>query len=192
MAAGLGEAVEPPGDLQPEHGRDRLLEQRAADHGPVAVRLGEARRGHGRAVEIGEQRLKRTSHEQHQRGVDDVLAGRAGVNVLARPRPQTVAQLGHEPDHRRRMLRLRALEHTDVDAREVLAVGDDSLRDILGDRPARGERPRARRLDVAHRPHPGGVGELARDASTRVDRVEHAYTAKKTVSPGPCRRMSKR
>ena len=54
-----------------------LLEQRAADHRRVAVRLGEPGRGRGRAAQVAQERAERALGDEHRRGVHGVLARRA-------------------------------------------------------------------------------------------------------------------
>ena len=68
-------------ELEAERNRQRLLEQ-GARHGHVAaMAAGECRERLGGAVEILEQRVDHSAQLEHHRGVDDVLAGRAPMNV---------------------------------------------------------------------------------------------------------------
>ena len=75
------------GELEPERHRQRVLQQRARDRQRCGdgVPASVVKPAIG-AVEVGEQRIDRGAQLEHQRGVDDVLAGRAPMHVARRLR----------------------------------------------------------------------------------------------------------
>jgi hypothetical protein len=75
----------PPSHDEPERGRDRVLQERAAHQACVPVQLSQPRRRVGSRARIGEQWRQRTPRHQHHRGVDDVLRGRARVRLREPP-----------------------------------------------------------------------------------------------------------
>ena len=68
------------GKLEPERHRQRVLHQRARDRERAAVASGERDEALDRDIEIGQQRVDRRAKLQHQRGVDDILAGGAPMH----------------------------------------------------------------------------------------------------------------
>jgi hypothetical protein len=91
----LVERGRPAGGAQAELRRHALLQQRAADHRRARVLLGQRGAGVGGGAEVVEQRPERAARDEHQRGVDDVLRGRAVVDVGGGPRADRLAQRLH-------------------------------------------------------------------------------------------------
>ncbi len=88
-------------ELEPERHRHRVLHPGARDRRGAAVLADQVRECVDGAVEIGDQRVDDGAQLEHQRGVDDVLAGRApvdvggGIGILAwRPRRSAPSPAG--------------------------------------------------------------------------------------------------
>ena len=82
---------EPARSLQPERRRHRLLEQRPARGDRGAMCVGELRGRVRHAVELGNDDRRRVARDERGRGVEDVLAGGAPVNLI-----RALAQPAHE------------------------------------------------------------------------------------------------
>ncbi len=85
---------------QPERYRDRLLEERPAQHDGPGMRPGEPGRSRGRGGQIGRRAVERPSSQQHGCGVDDVLAGRAAMHGAAGRGRQHRGERAHQGGHR--------------------------------------------------------------------------------------------
>jgi hypothetical protein len=136
---------------------------------PVIPR--QRRGGVGGAAGVGQQRLERPLSHQHQRAVDDVLAGGARVHVLPGGLGHGLAQRGHQAHHRGRMPGGLSAQRAGIEVVGPTCVGDLGGR-RLGDLPGRGQRARQRRLHVEHRLQPGGIAHLRGRASPRVDAIQ--------------------
>ena len=128
--------------------------------------------------------------DEHRRGVDDVLARRAVVDVVGRLAADGFAQ---RPDERLGRIARRMPGGDDRGHVEPLDVAG------LGDRPCHVRRDDAdERLGIRegalgreHRLDPDSIRDEAAQLVGHEDRVE-AHGSKHTVSPAPCSRMSKR
>ena len=81
----IGDLVErlgPPGRLEPERDRERVLQQRSPGHQGLAVAEGDFRGRVGGGAQIVEQRTERPLRDQHRRGVQDVLTRRAAMHEV--------------------------------------------------------------------------------------------------------------
>ena len=127
--------------------------------------------GVGGRVDIAEQRHERASGDQHQRGVDYVLAGGAEMDVPGVAFADRGPERRYEPDDRRRVLGGLAGERGGVEA-----VGDRCRRDRLGrlgrDQLLGRARPRERDLDVEHRLQQRLVTHLRGGCAPRVEAAQ--------------------
>ena len=184
---------QPAGGAQAEGGQLRLLQQRARRHRRVAVRARRApARRRRRRAGVGQQRLERPRARRSIAAVSMMswlVAPRCtcGAASLADRR----AQRGDDRDHRRRAVagrRARSSPRSKRSARQAAAIASAARG---RDQPLGGAGARERRLDVEHRGQPGApVGRARPRRRARRARRTGPQTAKKTVSPGPWRRMS--
>ena len=160
-ARGAADVRGPARDLLAERQRRRRLQQGAAEHRRAAMLAREVGEGVDDGVELLQQRRQRLAELQHHRGVDDVLAGGAPVDV-ARGLGVALGDLvGQRLDHRhgerggaaRRLDELRGI----VERR--IAGLDDDRRHAFGDQPGFGDGLRQRRLEAQHVAQRGQVGE---------------------------------
>ena len=113
--------------------------------------FGEAGAQLGRAGEVGEQRLERSAGDEHDRRVDDVLAGRAAVqHRCSRVVAQALPQHADERRHRGALFRGRAAERAEVE-RAGVGHGVEVACGFDGRKSGADERPNQRELDVDHR-----------------------------------------
>ncbi len=146
----------------------------------------------GGGAQVVHQRLEAASRDEHQRGVEDVLARRAVVDVLRGVRSDGRAERRDERHDRLGMPRGRGAERGNVEVRRV-ARGRDRLGSLDRDEVAARARARERRLDVEQRLQPGCVARRSSGSAAREDPAEEGrQTAKKTVSSRPWRWMSNR
>ena len=188
----LVEADEPAGRLQPEGHGHGLLQERAAREDGAAMLAREPRGRGGGALEVLEERPQGAVRDEHRRGVHDVLARRAAVDVAGRRALDALRQRLHE-----RGGGVAAARGLRADLRRVVVRGAARGGDLLGvrrrDEPGLGRGPREGGLDVEHRLEPGAVGHGVPHAAACEDAVEQpspqpprrAQTSKKTVSSGP-------
>jgi hypothetical protein len=140
--------------------------------------------------------------QEHQRGVQHVLAGGPHVDGDRVARADRVLQ---DPDQRwHRVAGVRGLAHHpgEVEAGRVGAGGGDGVGRRGRHEPEPRRRPGQGRLDPQERAQPRLVGEHAGHRAAREGPVEEAghppdparpgQIAKKTVSPSPRSRMSSR
>ena len=74
------EPREPAGRPQPEWNLERLLEHGPPGHRRAAMRLRQRGATARRRLRVGEDRRQRSAGHEHQRGVEDVLAGRPAMH----------------------------------------------------------------------------------------------------------------
>ena len=172
QSPGLEHADEPRRGLAPEHRRQRLLEQRARDHGRRTVAVGQRGAGRRHPCDVLQHELERTPADEHRGGVHDVLAGRAVVDVARRLAADGRAQRAHE-----RLGRIARAPSLLRDQVAVEAVGATGGGDRLGssgrDHADCGLGAGQRALAVQHRLQPGAIIELVEQHPGREDRVEH-------------------
>ena len=188
------EAPEPARCLEPERDRQRLLQQRAPGHQRLAMAFRQARGGARGALEVGDQQHQRTACHQHRRGIEDVLAGGAPVDFAAGQPGNLSGERAHQRRHRVAAGRCRA-----TDRRDVEALGAAGARDLVGDRGAQTGRRAPRRAPAPPR-RPASPAATRDRWSLRGPRrapalhqiTQASQTSKKTVSPWPCKWMSKR
>ena len=148
-------------ELEPERHRQRVLQPGARDRGGAAVAPGERGEGLDGAVEIGDERVDRGAQFEHQRGVDDVLAGRAPVHV-ARGLGIGLGDLGGERlDQRDRDV--AGGDRRFAERGEVVALGAAGGRDRI-DRRGRDDADRRlgarqRHLEIEHALQPRAIIE---------------------------------
>ena len=180
-----------------------VLGERSARHDRLAVPLGQRRQRASGRGEVGSDARQRVAGEQHQGGVEHVLAGQPTVDDAG------------EADRRRRAARSASTSGHDgvpgrLGVRRASASGRRARRraasatrvDVLGRRP---RRPRPG--PAARRPRPAASRATSAASSTLARRaVRHRATAvrgrrssrpcpgkvRKTVSRSPCRCTSKR
>ena len=152
------------GKLQPERHRQRVLHQRARHRERAAVAAGQRGEALDREVEIGQQRVDRGAQFQHQRGVDDILAGGAPMHEIGRLRVARGDRLRQRLDHGDGDVaggRLRLDQR-----RDVVVLGVAGLAD----------RGRAGRRDDADRGL--GAGQRASKSSMRCSRARSLMMAR--------------
>ena len=92
LPAGGGHAVEPLRRPQPERKREGMLGQAPAHAQRVRMLFRQGGERRRRGFQVGQQRLHGVAREQHQGGVEHVLAGQRGVDALPAPMPATRVQ----------------------------------------------------------------------------------------------------
>ena len=125
-------------------------------------------------VELLQQRRQRLAELQHHRGVDDVLAGGAPVDV-ARGLGVALGDLvGQRLDHRhgeRRGAARRLDELRGIVERRIAGL-DDDRRHAFGDQPGFGDGLRQRGLEAQHVAQRGQVGERLGSEHRGAERVD--------------------
>ena len=161
----------PPRRAQAEGGRQRLLEQGARRHRRVPVGLGEGGAAVAGGAEVGGDQLERAPGDEHERAVDDVLAGRSPVEVRSRARGEPRLEGGDERHHRVAGGQRAAADVVDVETRVPAGGGD------LGGRGG-GHHSCARagggegRLHLEHGAQPGAVGHHRVDRRRAEERAD--------------------
>jgi hypothetical protein len=148
-AAGLVQADQPAGRLEPEGHRDRLLEQGPPGHQGVAVGVGQGGAGVGCPRQVVQQRRQRPPGDQHGRRVEHVLAGRALVDVAGDLGREPVGELADQRHHRVAGGRAQLAQLGRVEP-AGLAGGGDRLGRPGRDQPGLGRGPGQGGLDVQH------------------------------------------
>ena len=69
------------GELQPERHRQRVLQPGAGHHRRIAMLSRQCRKTRDGAAGVGEQRIDAGAQAEHGAGIDDVLAGRAPMDI---------------------------------------------------------------------------------------------------------------
>ena len=140
------------GELEPERHRHRMLQQRARDRRGAAMLAGERREAVDRAIEVVDQRIDGGAQFEHQRGVDDVLAGGAPMHVARRLRILLGDLGGQRLDERRN--HRAGLDGLAAERLDVIALGARRFGDRIDagyrDDAERGLGARQRSLDVEH------------------------------------------
>ena len=147
------------GNLQAERHRQRVLQPSPGDSRLPPVAAGELGETVDGALDIGHQRIDNGAQFEHQRGVDDVLAGRAPMHVaggIGIDLGDFVGQRFHQ-----RYRHVAGLHRLFGERREIVAVGLA----CFGDRIGGGRRNDAdsgfgahqSSLDVEHALQPGAV-----------------------------------
>ena len=187
VLAGVEDALQPPGGLEPEGDRHGVLGQRATGHDVVAVASDQPGQCRHLAIELVEHTVGRRARQPDQRGVDDVLAGEPAVEP---PDGRVVRQLladegQHRDDGVAAVLRPEVADRW----REVGEPGPLTWR---GRDPCRHERVEPRLLHLEHRAQHRVVGEdVAGPFVAGPQQIGHqAPKSRKTVSLSPCRWMS--
>ena len=160
--------------------------------------FGLRRKARNGAVEIGRERIDGGAQIEHERGVDDVLAGGAPVDVARRLLVDLVDLRGQSLDQRDRDV--AGIDRGLAEGGEVIVVGParrpDGPRGVARDDSDQAFRPRQRCLNLEHalealaigeqRPH-GGAGEQGTEEG-RAERVEHGAAS---LNPRTAGRQSK-
>ena len=188
---GVEHADEPPGGLQPEGRRNRLLEQRPSCDRGVAVCSGERGACGLDPLELVAHEPEPVARDQDERGVHHVLARRPEVHPPRVLLPDARDKGAHE--------RLGGSAGAVGLGQQLIPVvpvggagGRDRRRRLRGDHARGGARAREHPLDLEHRPEPrASRGRLAKRGRDE-QRVERGHTAKNVVCAGPWRRMSNR
>ena len=184
--------------LEAERGRDRVLKMSAAGNRRVAKLCGSISERARERDQVAPHDCKRAPQLQDERGIEDVLSGRAKMDVARGFVACDSAQLLHQRD--------------DGIADAARALGDVVEPQVLdpsgaADRVGDGRRHQADfrfragegGLDVEHELQMSTIGKEIADFVGAVESAENlrvgrmnAHTSKNTVSFSPCSTMSKR
>ena len=82
--AGAMESVGPAGGFEPERDRGCLLEPRPTGHGGISVSMGLFSSGSGGPMQVMHHSGDRAAKLKHECGVENVLAGRAPMDIASR------------------------------------------------------------------------------------------------------------
>lgn len=188
----------PPRRLQPEGRRHGVLREGPARHHRVPVRGGEPAQRSRRPLQVRQDQVQRAAGDQHQRRVQDVLAGRAPVDIWPVLLADRRRQIRDQRNHRIAAPSGAQRDRPDVEVRR----GDGGHRRR---RRGRGE-PESRlstgqrRLGIEERPqkravrgrrrrggaHPPGGEQPGVRVGLGTDRAGSCHwNSRKTVSPSP-------
>ena len=202
--------VEPGRDLRAERGRLGVLAERARDREGRAFGVGQFREARARRDEPTASGVEHALRDEHEGGVEDVLARGAVVHAPSRSRVGGLglrAELCHERDHGHAALARTGEQRVGVERRRregrrprpETARGAVGLVGVVGHVAPR-EHEGA--LDVDERRQHGVVGcrggrtaQGLEEPPVERRRRRHRATPsnwRNTVSPSPCRRMSNR
>ena len=194
---GVVDAGQPVGDLEPEGDGHRALQQGAAQHRRCGGAPGKKRQRRLQTRQLARYQSATGPGLQHQHRIGDILAGRAQMNFpLQALVAHGPAQMRHQRDRQGSGMGGLDRQHFGVQ-RQLGAGDDDARRFVLAQQALGGLRLRQRRLEgkrmldgrgvAKNLKHFGAAGGQVADQSGHI-----TQQSKKTVSPAPCRTMSKR
>src|SRR5579883_1387265 len=177
----------------------RLLEQCPPCHKRLAMIFSKGSACHAHLEQFGYQQVKPVAHLKHQGGIDCILARGSPMHVLLRLSPYTGREHAYQGNRGSSGQRSFMVERCDIEQLH-LASGSNSGCRFVWDDSGTGLRGSERRFKCEH----GLYMSLRREDSRHTRHAEEGYitrfchtaflaqTLKNTVSPSPCRMISKR